>query len=67
MPDLSGFDVMAKLEGRLPVVVITGHDSPEAETCAMGSRAAAYLRKPVNDRALSEVIREAITCSIAWI
>jgi FixJ family two-component response regulator len=60
MPGVSGFEVMAGLQRRLPVVVITGHDSSEAEARALGDGAAAYLCKPVNDRALIEAISTAI-------
>jgi len=60
MPGVSGFEVMAGLERRFPVVVITGHDSSEAEARALGGGAAAYLCKPVNDRALIEAISTAI-------
>jgi FixJ family two-component response regulator len=63
MPGLSGFDVMAGLERRFPVVVITAHDSSEAEARALGGGAAAYLRKPVNDRELIEAISTAIAHS----
>lgn len=37
MPGLSGFEVMAQLKGRMPVVVITGHGTPEAEEQAVGA------------------------------
>ena len=60
MPGLSGFEVMARLERRRPVVIITGHDSPEAEARALAGGAAAYLRKPFNDGALLAAITAAI-------
>ncbi|HEY5891750.1 MAG TPA: response regulator [Chthoniobacterales bacterium] len=60
MPGVSGFDVMAGLQWSFPIVVITGHDSPETEARALGGGAAAYLRKPVSDRALIAAISEAI-------
>ena len=62
-PGLSGFDVMAELERRFPVVVITARDSSEAEARTLGGGAAAYLRKPVNDRELIEAISTAIAHS----
>jgi FixJ family two-component response regulator len=65
MAGVSGFDVMAKLQWRFPIVVITGHDSPEAEARALGGGAAAYLRKPVSDRTLIGAISEAIEHSTA--
>ena len=65
MPGGSGFEVIARLQSRIPVVVITGHDSPEAEVRALGGGAAAYLRKPVDDCALIEAITAAIAHSTA--
>jgi FixJ family two-component response regulator len=55
MPDVSGFDVQAALAERrpaLPVVVITGHDTPAARARALDAGAAAYLCKPVDDETL---------------
>ena len=60
MPGATGFDVMAQIKRLFPVVIITGHDTPEAETQALGSGASAYLRKPVNDCALLNAITTAI-------
>jgi FixJ family two-component response regulator len=65
MSGVSGFDVMAGLERRFPIVVITGHDSPESEAQALGGGAVAYLRKPVSDRTLIGAISEAIEHSTA--
>jgi FixJ family two-component response regulator len=63
MPRMSGFDVQARLlelGDRVPVVVITGHDTPEARERAMDGGAAAYLRKPADDRALLDAVSTAI-------
>ena len=63
MPGMSGFDVqsqLAQLGNKLPVVTITGHDSPEAQQRVMDAGASAYLRKPVNDHVLLEAIMAAI-------
>jgi FixJ family two-component response regulator len=63
MPRLSGFDVqtrMAQAGLRVPVIAITGHDSPEAQTRAMRGGAAAYLRKPLDERTLMEAIQCAV-------
>lgn len=63
MPGLSGLEVQARLaEARptLPVVVITGHDTPESRARALGQGAAAYLCKPVDDEALLAAIDAAI-------
>ena len=61
MPGLTGFDVLERLtqsDARVPVVVVTGHDTPEARALASG--ASAYLLKPVDDGALLSAIDAAI-------
>jgi FixJ family two-component response regulator len=68
MPDMTGFDVLkrlAEMSAGVPVVVMTGHDSPDAEECAIRDGAAAYLRKPINDRLLLDTIAAAIARSAA--
>ena len=63
MPKLSGFEVLELLmqEGRhLPVVVVTGHDSPEARTRALAAGASAYLTKPIDDGLLLDEIARAV-------
>jgi FixJ family two-component response regulator len=63
MPEMSGFDVQGEL-GRghpaVPVVVMTGHDTPESRTRALQLGAKVYLRKPINDEALLAAIGDAI-------
>jgi FixJ family two-component response regulator len=62
MPEVSGFDVLERIAetgARVPVVTITGHDIPDAEERAMRGGAAAYLRKPVNQRLLLSAIAAA--------
>lgn len=61
MPELSGFEVLDRLPPHLPAVVITGHDSPEAQ--ARTRRAAAYLRKPVDGKLLETAIRAAVSAA----
>jgi FixJ family two-component response regulator len=59
MPGLSGFEVQARLwtsRLRLPVIALTGHDTPEAEERVTSAGAAAYLRKPVDKQTLLEAI-----------
>jgi FixJ family two-component response regulator len=63
MPGLSGFSLMETLQGRFPIVVITGYDSPEAHTRAMTAGATAYLTKPVGDNDLLEAISSAVARS----
>jgi FixJ family two-component response regulator len=62
MPNLSGFDVLQELDRRsnkLAVIVVTGHDTPEARARVLAGGAAAYLLKPVNDEVLLEAIATA--------
>jgi FixJ family two-component response regulator len=59
MPGLSGFEVHASivaLDRGLPVIVITGHDSPETRQRALDGGAAAYLRKPIDEKLLLQAI-----------
>ncbi len=63
MPEMSGFDVQCALAGAhaaVPVVVITGHDTPESRTRAAQMGAKAYLCKPVNDETLLAAIDTAL-------
>ena len=63
MPKVGGFEVQARIaESRLhiPVIVITGHDSPETRARALGAGASAYLCKPLDGQALKEAIRSAV-------
>jgi len=63
MPEESGFSVLARLRasGRnLPVVVITGHDTPESRGRSFQAGANAYLLKPVGEEVLLKTIAEAI-------
>jgi FixJ family two-component response regulator len=63
MPHVSGFDVQQALslaDRRLPIVIVTGDDSPESRERALKLGAKAYLRKPVDDAILLDAIRTAI-------
>jgi two-component system, LuxR family, response regulator FixJ len=62
MPDMNGFDVQAHLARKyaaLPVIIVTGHDLPNAREHAMAGGASAFLRKPVHDRTLFGAISAA--------
>ena len=62
-PDLGGLDVQVLIERErfnVPVVVITGHDTPETRSRVMARGAKAYLRKPVDDKQLLAAITGAI-------
>lgn len=63
MPDVSGFDVLAHVAGgapAMPVVVITGHDSPESRSRVLREGGSAYLCKPIDDKLLLEAIGAAM-------
>jgi FixJ family two-component response regulator len=63
MARLNGFEVQARMAQsgvRVPIVVITGHDTPESRQRVMGAGACAYLRKPVDDQALLDAVTAAI-------
>jgi FixJ family two-component response regulator len=67
MPEINGFEVQAALShtgARVPVVVITGDDSPESHARAMGRGAKAYLRKPVDGSTLLDAIRCAVDLNL---
>lgn len=64
MPDMSGFEVQGALAGDhpgLPVVVMTGHDTPESRARAVQMGAKVYLRKPINDEVLLAAIADAVS------
>jgi len=68
IPHVSGFDVQRALkqaDARVPVVIITGDDSPESRAEALGQGAKAYLRKPVDEAMLIDAIQTAIRSSPA--
>ena len=62
MPHMNGFHVQAHLARKyaaLPVIIITGHDVPQARDRAMENGASAFLRKPVLDHILLDAISAA--------
>ena len=67
MPNVNGFEVqrrLAEVGVRVPVVVITGHDTPESCARALGGGACAYLLKPVDDQMLLDAIAAAIASDV---
>ena len=59
MPGTSGLDLPGLLHNagyRLPVIFVTGHDTPESRARAQHVGAAAYFRKPVDAQALLDAI-----------
>ncbi len=66
MPHMDGFNVQAHLARKcaaLPVIIVTGHDFPEAQERAMAGGASAFLRKPVHERTLLNAISTATECA----
>ena len=64
MPVVNGFEVqtrMAQSGMRVPVIIITGHDSDETRNRALDGMPVAYLRKPVDDQALLDAIELALS------
>ena len=64
MPQMDGFSVQASLARKctaLPVIIVTGHDLPNARERAMQGGASAFLRKPVPDHTLLDAISAATT------
>jgi two-component system, LuxR family, response regulator FixJ len=62
MPHMNGFNVQAHLAGKyaaVPVIIVTGHDLPNAHERAMAGGASAFLRKRVLDRTLLDAISAA--------
>ena len=63
MPQMNGFEVqrlLAQAGTAVPLVIITGHDTDESRERALKAGAAAYLRKPVDDRMLLDAIAAAV-------
>ena len=68
MPSMSGQQILAKIRqvaARAPVVVITGHDTPETREQCLAAGAAAYLCKPLDDRLLLNAISAALSKAAA--
>jgi len=63
MPDANGFEIQGALavgHAAVPIIIVTGHDSPESRARALGLGAKGYLCKPVDDEALLAAIGAAI-------
>mgnify|MGYP001132973041 FL=1 len=60
LPGMSGFEVQEALTERgasVPVVVLTGNDTPANRARSLANGAHAYLCKPVDDKVLLEALR----------
>ncbi|MCC6679849.1 MAG: response regulator [Phycisphaeraceae bacterium] len=63
MPLMNGFEVQARLtqaRPHTPMIIITGHDTPESHRLAMDGGASAYLRKPVDGPTLLDTIEKLV-------
>jgi CheY-like chemotaxis protein len=63
MAGMSGLQLLRRLQAapqRPPVVVITAHDEPETREQCLAAGAAAYLRKPLDERLLLNAISAAL-------
>jgi FixJ family two-component response regulator len=59
MPGMSGLDVLHRMRAdhvAFPTVVITAHDEPASREQCLAAGAAAYLRKPLDERLLLNAI-----------
>jgi FixJ family two-component response regulator len=68
MPEMNGLALQRELVRtgiRLPVVIITGHDEPGMGGRCLGAGVGAYLRKPLDGKALLAAIEDAINASSA--
>jgi two-component system response regulator FixJ len=66
MPQINGFDVQQALQhvdALLPVLVLTGDDSPDSHARALRHGACAFLHKPVDDALLIGSIESALASS----
>ena len=66
MPQINGFNVQASLArnyAAVPVIIVTGHDLPNARERALARGASAFLRKPVHGRTLLGAISAATACA----
>jgi len=64
MPGMSGLELYQELLGKgfkLPVIFITGFDDAKARSQAKSFGAIGYFRKPVDDQALLDAIRLALS------
>jgi FixJ family two-component response regulator len=63
MPAMTGFEIQSRLSEAgavIPVIVMTGRDTPDAGTRAMEGGASAFLRKPIKSADLLDAIVAAI-------
>ncbi len=64
MPDMDGIDVMNYLSRKgikLPIVVVSGHDAPNASEMCLSLGAFSFLSKPVDADDLLKAIESAVS------
>jgi FixJ family two-component response regulator len=64
MPGMSGLELHQRLIERgvkIPTILITGYDTPETRRRAAQNGVFGYFRKPVDDQALLDTIRLALS------
>jgi two-component system, LuxR family, response regulator FixJ len=59
LPDMSGFDVLRKLEGRMKVIMITARSDAATRQNALDAGAMTLLEKPFTDELLVSTIQRA--------
>ena len=59
LPDMSGFDVLRRLEGRMKVIMITARSDAATRRSALAAGAMALLEKPFTDEQLVGTIEQA--------
>lgn len=66
MPGMSGLELLREIDARgarVPTIIITAHDEPDARRRCLEAGAVAYLRKPFDHQALLDAIALALgTC-----
>jgi FixJ family two-component response regulator len=63
LPGLSGLEIQQQLsleKPNVPCIIITGKDEPGLRERALAAGAAAYLRKPLDEKVLFEAISSAV-------
>jgi FixJ family two-component response regulator len=63
MPGMSGLDVqfdLQRLSRNVPVIVVTGHDTPDSRVQALSQGARGYFSKPVDGEVLLAAIAAAV-------
>jgi FixJ family two-component response regulator len=63
MPGLTGLDVQRELRNRrlrVPAIIITAYDEPETRSQCLSAGATAYLRKPLEEKTLMDVVMSAL-------